>query len=202
MTGIQTKEQISIFDKFSIANHANEQSDDINDSYWPALYDLMKDDDVSSSVIVFTDVVYSLVFIICLVIMNRKFTHQIDSAEYELTFMNDYAVEVTGIPKSGFTDKQLKSFLESFGGKIVELSYGYYFDGMLNDYKKLDGVNKSIRELEIQLKIKAKSLGNQPNYFRDNSIKLEKLYLNQAIIKKRISVKYPKIKNVSKHDKI
>jgi hypothetical protein len=67
--------------------------------------------------------------------MYRRFTNMIDEAEYELTFMNDYSVEITGIPKKDFTDQKLKQFLESFGGKIVELSYAYYFNGMLSDYK-------------------------------------------------------------------
>ena len=67
--------------------------------------------------------------------MYKYFQREIDDAEYELTFMNDYSVEVKGIPKSGFTDSELIAYLKSYGGNVVELSYARYFKEMLRDYK-------------------------------------------------------------------
>ena len=89
----------------------------------------------AGDIILFSDVFYSLTFAIWIIIMYKYFQREIDDAEYELTFMNDYSVEVKGIPKSGFTDSELIAYLKSYGGNVVELSYARHFKEMLRDYK-------------------------------------------------------------------
>lgn len=79
--------------------------------------------------------------------MRKYFAKQIDDAEYELTFMNDYSVEIKGIPRSGFTDEQLIEYLQSFGGKIVEISYARYFKDML----RLNPTQGNVKEVAKKL---------------------------------------------------
>lgn len=134
MTGISSSERQSIFDKFTIANHANEQ--DVDDSYWLWLRTQIIAAKAAGDIVIFTDIFYTLAFaLFILLIMNRQFDNKIDSAEYELTFMNDYSVEIKGLPRKGVSHSQLKSFLESFSGKVIELSFARYYGGMLTDYK-------------------------------------------------------------------
>jgi hypothetical protein len=133
MTGISGSERQSHFDKFTIANQANKQ--DNSESYWLWLQVKIVDAKAAGDIVIFTDIFYSLAFALFIIIINRQFHNKIDSAEYELTFMNDYSVEIQGLPSNGVSHLQLKLFLESFSGKVLEISYARYYGGMLADYK-------------------------------------------------------------------
>ena len=135
MVGLPTNEQTSVFDKFTLANQADEEAEISAVSLWNDLYIAIKDSKSDGDILLFTDLLYSLTFAFGIIIINKKLNNQIAAAEYELTFMNDYSIEVKGIPRKGFTDEELISYLESFGGKVIELSYARYFGALLKDYK-------------------------------------------------------------------
>lgn len=135
MVGLPTNEQTSVFDKFTLANQADEEAEISAVSLWNDLYKAIKDSKSDGDILLFTDLLYSLTFAFGIIIINKKLNNQIAAAEYELTFMNDYSIEVKGIPRKGFTDEELISYLESFGGKVIELSYARYFGALLKDYK-------------------------------------------------------------------
>jgi hypothetical protein len=62
MLGIPRKDQISVFDRFTLANQANEQDSRHERSYWPWMYEKLQYLGISSEIVVFTDVTYSLTF--------------------------------------------------------------------------------------------------------------------------------------------
>ena len=184
MTGLTTREQSSVFDNFSLANHANNQTQPGATSFWPDLNDALKDAKASGDVLLFTDLIYSMTFGLFIIIVKLRASNLVDNAEFELTFMNDYSVEIKGIPKNGFTDDDLKSYLEKFGGKVIELSYAHYYNGVLTAYKKLGKLNKKIRHLEVKAKIvedEEIESGKTPSKKYQN--KLEKLYIKQMTLK-------------------
>ena len=146
--------------------------------------DALKDAKASGDVLLFTDLIYSMTFGLFIIIVKLRASNLVDNAEFELTFMNDYSVEIKGIPKNGFTDDDLKSYLEKFGGKVIELSYAHYYNGVLTAYKKLGKLNKKIRHLEVKAKIvedEEIESGKTPSKKYQN--KLEKLYIKQMTLK-------------------
>ena len=155
MSGITTQQESSIFDRFTLANQNNDQNQKGSSSWWEGFNKIIIENKLNGDILLYTDLIYSFTFGIAIIIMTLRIDNLIDSAEYELTFMNDYSVEVKGIPKNGFSDEELKTFLESFGGEVIEISYARYFKGMLSDYIKIAEIYKKIRTQEIKLQIKA-----------------------------------------------
>lgn len=202
-TGMSTREQTSILDKFSLANQGKNVDDSYTSSYWPSLNNALNDSDSAGDVLIFTDVIYSFFFAVFIIIMNLRISNQIEAAEFELTFMNDFSVEIKGLPKTGFTDQELIEYLQLFGGEIVELSYSRYFRGILFAYKSMTKVNKQIRHYEILSQIYEQTQideGKQPKP-KYHKI-LDQLYKKQMKLKAWISEKYPGDTKIAELDKL
>ncbi|CAI2383869.1 unnamed protein product [Moneuplotes crassus] len=172
VNGVPSDERNGLFDRFCLASHTNEEKPQ----------NFITDEKLAGDIVLFTDVLYSLTFALCILILHKYFNKRIDEAEYELTFMNDYSVEIKGIPKNGFTDQQLIEYLQPYGGRVVEINYARYFGNMLIDYKKLSELNKKIalggknklKLTEKQSKLAQSILQKYPN---DTCIKdLDKLW--------------------------
>lgn len=169
MSGISAQQESSVFDRFTLANQNNNQYQAGATTWWPSFNKVLIDNNLNGDILLYTDLIYSFTFGIAIVIMTIRMDNLIDSAEYELTFMNDYSIEVKGIPKSGFSDEELKSFLEKYGGKIVEIYYARYYKGMLSDYIKIAEIYKQIRTLEVKLSIKAEKIGCEAEQLKNES---------------------------------
>ena len=150
----------------------------------------------------YDDIIYSFAFWVAIVVMINRINNQIDSAEYELSFMNDYSVEIKGIPRNGFEDEEFRSFIEKWGGRSIEISYAKYFDGILNAYRRISKVHTKLKILEAKFKHKSAKCGLQLEFFKSNSSSYIQLQMKLFSLLQNVHIKYQNKTDFDKLDKI